>query len=205
MNDAVANITAIAQARGRPVDWAVSTVSDAKSYSAAEAVAAGAVDGIAATRGGRAGGRERADASAWPAARRSRSALAGAVHARWPDEPVPGLPAPPGRPEPRLHPVRCSASCCLVFELANPNFVTGHLGRAGPRPGVHRVRQPAAQRGRAAADRLRRSSCSLLETQSPATGCSRSWPAACVALGRGDPVHASPAPRRCPASGSPGR
>ena len=35
MNDAIANISAIAQARGRPVDWAVSTVSDAKSYSAA--------------------------------------------------------------------------------------------------------------------------------------------------------------------------
>ena len=33
-NDAIANITAIAQARGRPVDWAVSTVSEAKSYSA---------------------------------------------------------------------------------------------------------------------------------------------------------------------------
>ena len=48
-NDAIANITAIAQARGRPVDWAVSTVAEAKSYSAEEAVAAGAVDGIAST------------------------------------------------------------------------------------------------------------------------------------------------------------
>ncbi len=48
-NDAIANMTAIADARGRPVDWAVSTVSEAKSYSATEAVAAGAVDGIAAT------------------------------------------------------------------------------------------------------------------------------------------------------------
>ena len=48
-NDAIANISAIAQARGRPVDWAASTVSQAKSYSATEAVAAGAVDGIAAT------------------------------------------------------------------------------------------------------------------------------------------------------------
>jgi membrane-bound serine protease (ClpP class) len=49
-NDAIANISAIAQARGRPVDWAASTVSEAKSYSATEAVAAGAVDGIAATQ-----------------------------------------------------------------------------------------------------------------------------------------------------------
>jgi membrane-bound serine protease (ClpP class) len=48
-NDAIANISAIAHARGRPVAWAASTVSDAKSYSAQEAVAAGAVDGIAAT------------------------------------------------------------------------------------------------------------------------------------------------------------
>jgi membrane-bound serine protease (ClpP class) len=48
-NDAIANITAIAQARGRPVEWAVSTVAEAKSYSAEEAAAAGAVDGIAST------------------------------------------------------------------------------------------------------------------------------------------------------------
>ncbi len=48
-NDAIANITAIAQARGRPVEWAVSTVAEAKSYAAEEAVAAGAVDGIAST------------------------------------------------------------------------------------------------------------------------------------------------------------
>ena len=48
-NDAIAGITAEAQARGRPVDWAVSTVADAKSYPAAEAIAAGAADGMAAT------------------------------------------------------------------------------------------------------------------------------------------------------------
>ena len=48
-NDAIANISSIAQARGRPVAWAASTVSDAMSYSAKEAVAAGAVDEIAAT------------------------------------------------------------------------------------------------------------------------------------------------------------
>jgi membrane-bound serine protease (ClpP class) len=49
LNDAIANITAIAEARGRPVDWAVSTVAQAKRFPASEAVAAGAVDGIAAT------------------------------------------------------------------------------------------------------------------------------------------------------------
>ena len=48
-NDAIANITAIAEARGRNVAWAVSTVAEAKSYPASEAVAAGAVDWIANT------------------------------------------------------------------------------------------------------------------------------------------------------------
>ncbi len=46
-NDAIANITSIAETRGRPVDWAVSTVDKASSYTATQAVAAGAVDGIA--------------------------------------------------------------------------------------------------------------------------------------------------------------
>lgn len=44
MNDTIASITAIAEARGRPVDWAVSTVRDARSDTVDEAVAAGAVD-----------------------------------------------------------------------------------------------------------------------------------------------------------------
>ncbi len=48
-NDAIAAIAATAEARGRPVDWAVSTVADARSYTATQAVAAGAVDGIAET------------------------------------------------------------------------------------------------------------------------------------------------------------
>jgi membrane-bound serine protease (ClpP class) len=48
-NDAVANITAIAEARGRPVDWAVATVEEARSDPASAAVAVGAVDGIAST------------------------------------------------------------------------------------------------------------------------------------------------------------
>ena len=46
-NDAIANIRSIAEARGRDVDWAVSTVEKAVSSSAVEAVAVGAVDGIA--------------------------------------------------------------------------------------------------------------------------------------------------------------
>jgi membrane-bound serine protease (ClpP class) len=46
-NDAIANITAIAEARHRNVAWAVSTVDKAISSPASEAVRVGAVDGIA--------------------------------------------------------------------------------------------------------------------------------------------------------------
>jgi membrane-bound serine protease (ClpP class) len=48
-NDAIAKITAIAQARHRNVDWAVQAVSSARSSAASEAVQLGVVDGIAAT------------------------------------------------------------------------------------------------------------------------------------------------------------
>jgi membrane-bound serine protease (ClpP class) len=48
-NDAIAGIKAIAEARGRNVEWAISTVEDARSSSVSEAVELGAVDGMAAT------------------------------------------------------------------------------------------------------------------------------------------------------------
>jgi membrane-bound serine protease (ClpP class) len=48
-NDAIAKITAIAEERGRNVAWAVSTVAEAKSSAASEAVEVGAVDGMAST------------------------------------------------------------------------------------------------------------------------------------------------------------
>jgi membrane-bound serine protease (ClpP class) len=44
MNDTIATITSIAEERGRPVDWAVSTVTDALSFTVDEALAAGAID-----------------------------------------------------------------------------------------------------------------------------------------------------------------
>jgi membrane-bound serine protease (ClpP class) len=44
LNDAVAFATSIAQTRDRPIDWAVSTVTDAKSYTVDDAIAAGAID-----------------------------------------------------------------------------------------------------------------------------------------------------------------
>jgi membrane-bound serine protease (ClpP class) len=49
LNTAVKMITSIADERHRPVDWAVSTVRDARAYTVTEAIAAGAVDGQAAT------------------------------------------------------------------------------------------------------------------------------------------------------------
>lgn len=48
-NDAIAKITAIAEERGRNVEWAVEAVSKARSSAANEAVELGVVDGIAAT------------------------------------------------------------------------------------------------------------------------------------------------------------
>jgi membrane-bound serine protease (ClpP class) len=48
-NDAIAFISSIAETRHRPVDWAASTVADARSSTAVEAVSLGVVDGIAPT------------------------------------------------------------------------------------------------------------------------------------------------------------
>lgn len=47
LNDAIANIRSIAEVRGRNVDWAEEAVRDARSSQASEAVEVGAVDGIA--------------------------------------------------------------------------------------------------------------------------------------------------------------
>jgi membrane-bound serine protease (ClpP class) len=44
LEDTIASITSIAEARGRPVGWAVSTVAEARSYTVDEALAAGAID-----------------------------------------------------------------------------------------------------------------------------------------------------------------
>ena len=47
LNDAVASIRSIAETRGRNADWAEQTVRDARSSPASEALAVGAIDGIA--------------------------------------------------------------------------------------------------------------------------------------------------------------
>src|SRR5829696_10083774 len=124
-NDAIANITAIAEARDRPVEWAVATVEDASSYSASAAVAAGAVDGIAASMDevlGQADGQEvtvdgvprvleLTDAAVTEAA---MNPFQGFLHLL---------------SDPNIAFVLFTIGLYgLIFELQNPNFVTGILG-----------------------------------------------------------------------------
>ncbi|MES2209030.1 MAG: nodulation protein NfeD [Chloroflexota bacterium] len=124
-NDAIANITAIAEARGRPVDWAVATVAEARSSPASVAVSVGAVDGIADTIEdvlGQATGRT--------------LTIAGAVRTldladSSPDE----LAMNPFQAflhllsDPNIAFLLFTVGFYgLFFELQNPNFVTGILG-----------------------------------------------------------------------------
>jgi membrane-bound serine protease (ClpP class) len=125
-NDAIANITAIAEARGRPVAWAVATVAEAKSYSAEEAVAAGAVDGLASTveevlaaADGRtvtvAGGRQVTLATAGLApVELGMNPLQGFLHLL---------------SDPNIAFILFTVGFYgLIFEVQNPNFATGIIG-----------------------------------------------------------------------------
>ena len=126
LNDAIANISSIAQARGRPVDWAASTVSQAKSYTASEAVAAGAVDGIAATEAdvlAAASGKTVTVAGG----RSVTLALAGSSVEVVGLSPFQALIRLLG--DPNLAFILFVAGVLLLaFELGNPNIVTGILG-----------------------------------------------------------------------------
>jgi membrane-bound serine protease (ClpP class) len=126
LNDAIANITSIAEARGRPVDWAVSTVREARSYSASEAVAAGAVDGIAATIEGVLAA---ADGRTVTLGDGSTVTLATA------DATPVEMPMNPFQAflhllsDPNIAFILFTVGFYgLIFELQNPNFVTGILG-----------------------------------------------------------------------------
>ncbi len=124
-NDAIANITSIAEARGRPVEWAVSTVDEAKSYTASQAVAAGAVDGIAATIDevlAQANGEEvtvggvtqTLDLEGVGVEAAGMNPLQGLLHLL---------------SDPNIAFVLFTIGLYgLIFELQNPNFVTGILG-----------------------------------------------------------------------------
>ena len=124
-NDAVANITAIAQARGRNVEWAVATVTEAKSSSAAEAVAVGAVDGIANTIE-----EVLRAASGRTVSVRGRAtplALAGAEVRNLPMNPLQAFLHLLSDPNVAFI-LFTIGFYGLLFELQNPNFVTGILG-----------------------------------------------------------------------------
>ena len=124
-NDAIAWMTSIAQVRHRPVDWAASTVSAARSSSAEEAVSIGAVDGIAATiqdvvaaangRTVQVGGRDVV------------LALTGAPVEEAPNNPLGGILRLLVDPNIAFLLFTIGA-LALLFELQNPNLLTGIFG-----------------------------------------------------------------------------
>jgi len=124
-NDAIANIKSIAETRGRDVDWAVSTVDKAVSSSALEAVAVGAVDGIATSLDDV---RRKAD---------GQIVHVGAqpVKVDIADAPFVDLPMNPFQSilhllsDPNIAFILLTIGFYgLIFELMSPNFVTGILG-----------------------------------------------------------------------------
>ncbi len=125
LNDAIANIRSIAEARGRNVEWAEETVRDARSSAASEAVALGAVDGIADSIGAVLAF---ADGRTVTVAGQSQTlSLAGAS----PEE----LAMNPFQEmlhllsDPNIAFILFTIGFYgLLFELQNPNFVTGILG-----------------------------------------------------------------------------
>jgi membrane-bound serine protease (ClpP class) len=125
LNDAIANIRSIAEARGRNVDWAEETVRDARSSAASEAVAVGAVDGIADSLDGVIAF---ADGRTVTVAGESRTlSLADAAVeelAMNPFQEILHLLS-----DPNISFILFTIGFYgLLFELQNPNFVTGILG-----------------------------------------------------------------------------
>ena len=124
-NDAIAKITAIAEARDRNVEWAISTVRDAKSSPVSEAVAVGAVDGMAASLDeviAFANGRE-IEVAGQPLT----LDLSGATTSEVPMNPF--LSFIRLLSDPTIAFLLLSAgSVGLLAELYSPNFVTGILG-----------------------------------------------------------------------------
>ncbi len=125
-NDAIANIRSIAETRGRNVDWAVSTVDTAVSSAASEAVALHAVDGLAATLD-----EVRAAATGRTVTlkdgRQVVLALSGATFDEEAMNPFQGLLHLLS--DPNIAFILFTIGFYgLLFELQNPNFVTGILG-----------------------------------------------------------------------------
>jgi membrane-bound serine protease (ClpP class) len=125
MNDTIASITAIAEARGRPVDWAVSTVREARSDTVDEAIAAGAVDFKASS----------VDDVLAQADGMVVETAAGPVTLDLANVPIEELAMNPFQAflhllaDPNIAFILFTLGFYgLLFELQNPNFVTGILG-----------------------------------------------------------------------------
>jgi membrane-bound serine protease (ClpP class) len=125
LNDTIASITAIAEERGRPVEWAVSTVRDAASYTVDEALAAGAIDIKAASVAELV---EQADGRTVPVGGRPWTLqTAGAPIVELPMNPLQSLLHLLS--DPNIAFILLTIGFYgLFFELQNPNFVTGILG-----------------------------------------------------------------------------
>jgi membrane-bound serine protease (ClpP class) len=124
-NDTIAKIRSIAEERGRNVEWAISTVEDAVSASASEAVAIGAVDGIAASL----------DQVLTVATGREIMVNGQAVTLDLAGRTAGELEMNPFQAflhllsDPNIAALLFSVgSLGLIYELMNPNFVTGILG-----------------------------------------------------------------------------
>ena len=124
-NDAIAWVTSIAQVRHRPVDWAVGTVAEAKSSPATEAVTVGAVDGLAAT----------IDDVVRQASGRTVEVRGAPVVLDLGGAPVIEVPINPFQgilhllADPNIALILFTIGFYgLLFEVQNPNFVTGILG-----------------------------------------------------------------------------
>jgi membrane-bound serine protease (ClpP class) len=125
LNDTIAWVTSIAQVRHRPIDWAVSTVAEARSSPANEAVSLGAVDGIATTiedvvrqangRSIQVSGRDVVlDLAGAPIQETAINPLQGLLHLL---------------ADPNIALVLFTIGFYgLLYEVINPNFVTGIVG-----------------------------------------------------------------------------
>ena len=124
-NDAIAWVTSIAQVRHRPVAWAVGTVAEAKSSPATEAISVGAVDGLASTIDDVV--RQATGKTVEVNGRPVVLDLAGAPIVEAAINPFQGILHLLADPNIALI-LFTIGFYGLLFELQNPNFVTGILG-----------------------------------------------------------------------------
>jgi membrane-bound serine protease (ClpP class) len=125
LNDTVKQITSIAEMRGRPVDWAVAAVEQARSYTVDEALAAGAIDVKAS---------DVEDLLAQADGMTVQMA-AGPVTLHTAGAPIADVPMNPFQQflhllaDPNLAFILLTLGFYgIYFELQNPNWVTGILG-----------------------------------------------------------------------------